>query len=292
LLVYPASYRRERGEEIVGTLLEASPQGRTWPRVRDIRALAAGGLKARAAENRQRTAGANLRAAVMAGLAMYLALFVASYSYGAVQRFTSAALTSTGGHFPSWTGWLALAAAVLLGATVVLAWTAPRAIVLPAAVAACTAVVALGLGIGGPAAVLGIRLIQVPVLIGLALLAPRTGHPSRHWLWLPAVIAVSSAILELGAGFGWFAYWGLVSPWAPLFVLFAAGILWIGIDARLIVAMLTYFAITALQMPVIEISSGFWALSSLPFLLVVVAFAAPAVWMLRRQSAQAARQHQ
>jgi hypothetical protein len=31
LLAYPAQYRRERGEEIVGTLLEAAPPGRRFP---------------------------------------------------------------------------------------------------------------------------------------------------------------------------------------------------------------------------------------------------------------------
>ncbi len=47
LCAYPAWYRRERGEEILGTLLEASPPGRKWPSVRDARALASGGLRVR-----------------------------------------------------------------------------------------------------------------------------------------------------------------------------------------------------------------------------------------------------
>jgi hypothetical protein len=36
LSVYPAEYRRERGEEIPGTLLETTPQGRGWPLARDV----------------------------------------------------------------------------------------------------------------------------------------------------------------------------------------------------------------------------------------------------------------
>jgi hypothetical protein len=47
LLAYPAWYRRERAEEMLGTLLEASPPGRRWPTSRDARALIAGGLRAR-----------------------------------------------------------------------------------------------------------------------------------------------------------------------------------------------------------------------------------------------------
>ena len=31
LRAYPAAYRADRGEEITGTLLEATPPGRDWP---------------------------------------------------------------------------------------------------------------------------------------------------------------------------------------------------------------------------------------------------------------------
>ncbi len=47
LLAYPAWYRRRRGGEMLGTLLEASPPGRTWPSFRDARALLTGGLHVR-----------------------------------------------------------------------------------------------------------------------------------------------------------------------------------------------------------------------------------------------------
>ena len=47
LRAYPARYRRERGEEILGTLLEDSPPGRRWPSPRDARALIMGGLRVR-----------------------------------------------------------------------------------------------------------------------------------------------------------------------------------------------------------------------------------------------------
>jgi DNA-binding PadR family transcriptional regulator len=47
LLGYPAWYRRGRDEEMLGTLLEASPPGRRWPSVRDTRALVLGGLRVR-----------------------------------------------------------------------------------------------------------------------------------------------------------------------------------------------------------------------------------------------------
>lgn len=47
LRAYPAWYRRERSEEMLGTLLEASPPGGKWPTFRDARALVTGGLWAR-----------------------------------------------------------------------------------------------------------------------------------------------------------------------------------------------------------------------------------------------------
>jgi hypothetical protein len=48
---YPVVYRQERGEEIIGTLLEATPAGRSWPPARDVRGLAVCSLRARAAPN-------------------------------------------------------------------------------------------------------------------------------------------------------------------------------------------------------------------------------------------------
>jgi hypothetical protein len=47
LHAYPAWYRRDRAEEILGTLAEASPPDRKWPSLRDARALVIGGLHAR-----------------------------------------------------------------------------------------------------------------------------------------------------------------------------------------------------------------------------------------------------
>jgi hypothetical protein len=47
LHAYPAWYRRHRGGEMLGTLLEASPPGASWPSFRDARALMIGGLRVR-----------------------------------------------------------------------------------------------------------------------------------------------------------------------------------------------------------------------------------------------------
>jgi hypothetical protein len=286
LWMYPANYRQERGEEIIGTLLEAS-NARAWPRMRDVRALAVGGLRARAAQSRQRTVGANLRVAVMAGLALYLSLWVAGYLAGVVQGLVSRFAPT----YPGWSSWPAAVAALLTGATVLLAWRAPRVVVLTVALAASAAVVYFELAVAGPRALVGPRLLEVLALAGLAALAPREDHPSWHWLWLPGLIAVSSPLAELGVGYGWLSYswqrwWQL-----PLFAVIVCGILWVAVDARLLVAVITLFAFIALEVPLEEISSGVAGAvaGSLPSLLVVAAIAAPVVLLLRRQSARLVR---
>jgi hypothetical protein len=168
LHVYPAAYRRERGEEIIGTLLEATPEGRNWPRVRDARALVVSGLTARAAQNRRRPVGVNLRVAVMTGLAIYTALWCATSSFGySRQRYA----------------------------------------------------------------------------LELSLLA----------------------------------------------VLVVAGILWIAIDARLMVAVLTFFALTAMEMTMASFPSGAAIESIVQLLLVIATLTAAGGWLLRRQSARAMR---
>jgi hypothetical protein len=47
LRAYPAWYRHKRAGEMLDTLLQASPPGRTWPSARDARALITGGLRVR-----------------------------------------------------------------------------------------------------------------------------------------------------------------------------------------------------------------------------------------------------
>lgn len=47
LRTYPAWYRRGRAEEMLSTLLEASPPDTRWPSFRDTRSLVVGGLRAR-----------------------------------------------------------------------------------------------------------------------------------------------------------------------------------------------------------------------------------------------------
>ncbi len=65
LRAYPARYRRERGEEILGTALESVPPGRNWPAPREAGGLILGGLRPRAAQGRREGTAASLRQAAM-----------------------------------------------------------------------------------------------------------------------------------------------------------------------------------------------------------------------------------
>ncbi|MFG1675249.1 hypothetical protein [Micromonospora sp. NPDC049282] len=57
LLAYPRAYRRERGSEILGLLLDSAPPGRTRPTVREAADLIRGGLRCRLGRPASRTVG-------------------------------------------------------------------------------------------------------------------------------------------------------------------------------------------------------------------------------------------
>ena len=77
LYAYPYDYRAERGDEILGTLLDGARAGQTRPTLRERRALLFGGLKVRSAQNRLPTR-TNVRLAMAFGAALTLALLVTS----------------------------------------------------------------------------------------------------------------------------------------------------------------------------------------------------------------------
>ena len=268
LRAYPAAYRRERGEEIISTLLEATPAERTWPRPRDARALIVGGVRARAAQNRHLTTADNLRIAVMVGVALYLSVWIGVYLRTAVLDFSRPGMV-----------WPALLVGLPLAAALVLAWTAPRFVVLagalPAAVAVCYLVL-VRTHLIGPA------IVQLASLAGLVALIPRTVRPSRRWLWLVGVV-VAPAVLPFPHTY--LGYLERLYSGGLVLAIFVISILWAVIDARLIVAIITYLTLTVVQSDLAIVTHGFGIYSQIPPLLVVAAVAALAVWLLRRQSA-------
>jgi hypothetical protein len=262
LRAYRAEYRRDRGEEIIGTLLETTPDGRTWPRLRDTRALVIGGLRARAAQSRRLSAAANLRIAVMAGISMYLVLIGADDLGNWV--------IDPG---PLRYEWRGMAVGLLILVTVLAVWIAPRTIATPSAVAATVAMYVIDsyeVGFSG----------WIPLAVCVAavvLLAPRSARPPRSWLWLIGAFAV--AVLYAGGSSA-----GLLLQFAPLLAIGVVSVAWLAIDARLAVAVVI-FVLTIY----VERAWQFFYLGMVPYVLAIVAIAAPPVWLVRRQSAPRAR---
>jgi hypothetical protein len=259
LLAYPAAYRRERGEEMIGTLQDSTPDGRTWPRLRDVRALATGGLRARAAQNRRLSAAANLRIAVMAGVSMYLVLIGADDLGNWV--------IDPG---PLRYEWRGMAVGLLILVTVLAVWIAPRTIATSSAVAATAAmyfVDSYELGFSG--------WIALAVCVAaVVLLAPRSARPPRTWLWL--IGAFAGAVLYHAGG----SSAGLWLEFTPLLVLGIVSVAWLVIDARLATAVAA-FVLTIYVMR----SWQFLNAGMLPYVLAIVAIAALPAWLTRRQSA-------
>ncbi len=180
LHAYPPAYRTDRGDEMLATLLEATPNGRDWPSARDSWSLLAGGARARRASNRQLGPAASLRQAVVLCLALYV-------SWGAAQFFKPNPLTGAHG--------TPILAGLLLAATALAIWTDHRKLMMTT-VAASLAILAYCWYSYGTVEItahlplwwVAIRLTpEVPLLLAmLALphLTRRDGRPPRSWLIL------------------------------------------------------------------------------------------------------------
>jgi hypothetical protein len=267
LRAYPAAYRSERGEEITGTLLETTPQSRTWPRPRDIRSLVIGGLSARAAQNQCRTTAANLRIAALVGLTAYFAL-----SAAAVPGFFLSAAGRAG--FAAPFGWPQIVGAVLSAAGVLVAWVSRhRALVLIFALPAAGA-----FAIGGPwqygAGSAVTHLACVAALMALA----GSERPNRGWLWPIGVITVAVLLAAAGgdqAGSVWIVC---------LLPLAFASLVWLAIDAKPVIAVAVLLLALALPATIDDLAAGVISLGGVPLLATCSTAAALAIRRLRRQS--------
>ena len=90
LRAYPAEYRHGRAEEIIGTLLEAAPPGRSYPAAREAWSLVAGGRHARAARNRRLGVKANVRLALLLAISLYLSFYFVLFAGSALGFFPGA----------------------------------------------------------------------------------------------------------------------------------------------------------------------------------------------------------
>ncbi len=290
LRAYPAGYRLERGDEIIATLLEATPHGRRRPLARDAWALIMGGLHARAAHNRRFSTAVNLRHAVLAGVSIYLGLTVVSY----LSEFDAGLATRVPPMGPA--GWPALLAGLLTAAVVVLAWLARRPLVTGAAAAAAAAASYVSLGVypsdttpawaSSESIDLYARedtvafVVLLVCLAAAAVLAGGIERPSPAWLRLTGVV-VAAMILEGFTNPGQYDLW-YVAPGLQLCVVVAVA--WGAIDARPLVAAATYLLLLWVPRMLSPFNGAgvHWSFS--PAVLASAAIATLAVWWLRRQS--------
>jgi hypothetical protein len=189
LRAYPAKYRHGRTEEIIGTLLEAAPPGRSFPTAREAWSLIAGGRHARATRNRHPGVVANMRLALLLGLSICLTDYM-SVVFGA--PLAGKALGSQpGGGVP----WLA-GTTVVLGLAVALApWLGSRAAT--TAVAVPVGVLAVYGELGGNHSIGSQFALLLIVLVALVALSGGPVRLPRSWLWLPCAIPLALAAGDL-----------------------------------------------------------------------------------------------
>ena len=272
LRAYPRWYRRQRGDEMLATLLEASQPGQRWPSARDTRALLIGGLRVRATQDQRLTTAANLRLAAQLGAALALLTLVTGSLTAIFLIWVHAYTLSTGVAQSLVCGLLGLA-------VVVAAWFGSRSVV--AVLAAATAAAAAW-GYWGSDKALAI--LPAGLLIMLAVLVYLGERLPRSWLWLA------------GAWFGWnvlqalsvleplrFLYDPLAFvPW----IILGLVVLWAFVDARPAMAMAVYIACMYVVSQLLSGVGYGWVVSPglFVFAAAAVALASGSFWRLRRQA--------
>ncbi|MFF5217507.1 hypothetical protein [Micromonospora sp. NPDC000442] len=229
LRAYPTDYRRDRGDEIVGTYLDLADPRRRWPSLADAADLVRGGLR-----QRLRAAGATdlipgVRLAAL--LALTTAAFLAGF-WALVEQSPPPAgagvpvfdpFTSVG--IVAWLAWLVVAVLVLV------APGRPTRVAIAMAVLATVAVPVVGLTTGLPRPPL---LVLAPqVALGVLALAV-DGHLPLPARALPIAAAASGGAFVAGAGNE--LYWGSYR-WTSELLLPAAGAVLLGVGLLLAVGL-------------------------------------------------------
>lgn len=272
LRAYPSWYRRDCGDDMLGTLLDRESGG-GWPAPGEALALVTGGLRVRSSLNRRLSTTAGLRLAALFGLALVVTVR-AGHLLGVDLVFVLHPLAARGG-----LSGYQVACEMLSLSAAASCWIARRAVTVTLAVAAAVLCVT---GFTGTVAIL-----PAGTLIALALLS--LGSERMPKLWLVAACA-AFAIATAGELTGFFA----VAP-PELYVylqyatwaLYAMAVLWVVIDPRPAFAMAIYLLIAYIGGDVVFLAfygSGpgpawTWILPAASS----VVLAAGATWRLRRQ---------
>jgi hypothetical protein len=285
---YPAGYRRERADEIVSTLLDTTPGGRTWPLPRDVAALLLAAVRARAPQERPGVLN-SVRLAALLGCAIYLSGVAAAH-------------VSQG----NWYGYpiRPLAATVLIWAAALVPFFADRRLV---AVIASLAVAANIIDFQVWADPRGAILAVLVPLVLLVLLSGGAVRLPRIWIWLPGLVISATMLAQfLGPAENWYAVAFWMQHPVPI-VLIAVAAAWIPVDARPAAGVAafcglqfltnwTYFGSTNSSLPAATApveTAGPWAgelgpdpatFGQLQWLTIALLLAVLALWRVRRQA--------
>jgi hypothetical protein len=264
LRAYPADYRAQRADEILGTLLEVASPGQRFPGARETAGLIAGAMRARATRNASLPPLAGIRLAALLASATFTGLFVAvrarqlidSQHYGGLASAARPAAEHR-----------ALILAGLFTA-VVLVWFVRRLLAVLALTAVLAAANALGLH--------SLKLLLITVVIA-TLTALRPERLPRSWLWW-FVLPPGYLFLDLlGVPDGGPTTVGLRALMLAVFLL--GPIAWAVTDARPALALamlLTYLGLFGLDGGLFVVDSTaitylcLGVLAALPFLLRTV----------------------
>ena len=288
LRAYPAAYRADRGEEIIGTLLEAVPPGRDWPPSREIVALVAAGLRARRAANLRQGLAASLRQVAVAGAAVYL-VQLSALGLGAV------VWSARRGHlqFLFWDyGWLFHALGGLALVVLAAGWSGRRGLMAAGAAAAASAAVSSTVinQDWHPMVVLA-DFVGPPVVVFL-LFARRTERPPLSLLWLPGLalgVALAGSLANTYPALFAAVTAGttLLSPYTTglSLVTVLVAVCWLATDVRPLASLVFAFTVSrvvygfAYGRPLVTVGPAVITLVITASLVAVCALA----WLLRRR---------
>ena len=264
---------------MLGTLLEATGEGRQWPTARDVRGVVAGGLRVRAGLDQRQPATSHLRLTVM--LAITLVLIVQSASGIAMVAYFAATLTGQHDSGVPASQAYALLYYLLVLSAVTAAWFGPR--VAQTGAALCAIVVILAHANPGQHAVA--VALDAALLAGLIVVARRGPRLPKTWLWLAGAESALSALLSY-VHVAFFPGSALPAAlivvwWAVIFGLVA---LWMPIDARPALALalsMTYRNLAADLVAGQWLNAGSWYIPVVGALILAVA----ATRTIRRQTA-------
>jgi uncharacterized protein (TIGR03382 family) len=296
LRAYPPEYRASRGEEITGTLLEATPPDRNWPPARDTVSVIVAGLRARRDANLRQGLPVSLRQAAVLGIAMFLVQIPCDLLGTVVDE----AVSGRGFGLPPDYAWELLPAAVLVTVILAAAWYGRRSLVAVPAVAAATAAVVYYLAGRSPSQGNVVLILAWPVVSALAVLMPltsRTARPPRSLLWLVCLPLGLTLLDGLAYAVPFHIDYALpVRPVGPAVLLFpfttylslvtvAVAVCWLVTDVRplagLVLMFLLYRAVYAFQY------NGFYPASPAELAVAIavpLALACVLVWLFRRRT--------